>query len=112
MDVTYNPVLVYLWCEDNQLQTLNISRNPALRQLSCYGNPFADDSVRLIVVASNLPSRVGQAERGTLIVRDSFIRNAVRSICERLNWETVVLPRRTNYRLNHDIYERRKPYEF
>lgn len=112
LDVTHNPALVYLWCEDNQIQTLNISRNPALRQLSCYGNPFADDSVRLIVVASNLPSRVGQAERGTLIVRDTFIRNAVRSTCERLNWETIVLPRRTNYRLNHDIYERRKPYEF
>lgn len=55
LDVSKNTALRNLYCQNNQLQTLDVSKNTALINLSCYDNPMTSDGVDELFL--NLPSR-------------------------------------------------------
>ena len=40
LDVSHNALLEYLYCSDNELSTLNTSKNPKLKELLCGWNPL------------------------------------------------------------------------
>ena len=41
LDVTKNTALTYLSCSDNQLRSLDVTKNTALKTLQCYGNQLS-----------------------------------------------------------------------
>lgn len=53
LDVSKNKALVYLACQNNQLQTLDLHTNTSLNTIHCYNNPMTPDGIDNMIL--NLP---------------------------------------------------------
>ena len=53
LDVSKNKALVYLACQNNQLQTLDLHTNTSINTIYCYNNPMTPDGIDNMIL--NLP---------------------------------------------------------
>ena len=86
LDVSNNTVLKYLCCYDNELESLDLGNNIELSQLYCNGNEIEmkDDTLRRVVRGETTVSRIiaGRLNRKKIAYEYAQRRNTIKRISD------------------------------